>query len=121
MADHEFGVGPHYWINLHMEIPQNFVPPPASNGADDISIHAGTEECHGACCPKGPCRYIFIHEAHMGSCEDFDHGATGDPPLCPKEVLWHLVSHLQQHGAPADTPLARFKTPRGCWTNVTPL
>ena len=53
--------------------------------------------------------------------EKIGHGATGDPPLCPKEVLWHLVSHLQQHGAPADTPLARFKTPRGCWTNVTPL
>ena len=26
----------------------------------------------------------------------------------------------RQQDAPADTPLARFKTPRGSWTNITP-
>ena len=29
-----------------MEITHNFVSPPASNDADDISINAGTEDCH---------------------------------------------------------------------------
>ena len=48
------------------------------------------------------------------------HGATGDPLLCPKEALQQRVTHLIQQDAPADTPLARFKTTRGCWTNVTP-
>ena len=48
------------------------------------------------------------------------HGATGDPFLCPKEALRRRVMHLRQQDAPADTPLARFKSPRGHWLNVTP-
>ena len=48
------------------------------------------------------------------------HGATGDPLLCPKEALRRRVMHLRQHNAPTDTPLARFKSPRGHWLNVTP-
>ena len=74
MAYHEFQIVPHYWLSLHMELPQNFFTPPASNEADDISIHAGTEECHGACLPKGLCRDIFIRETHMGSREEFGRG-----------------------------------------------
>ena len=57
-----------------MEIPQNFFTDPESNGDDDISIHSGTEECHGSCRPKGPCRDIFIREAQMDAREDFDRG-----------------------------------------------
>ena len=30
------------------------------------------------------------------------------------------MDHLRQHGAPVDTPLARFKAHRGRWTNVIP-
>ena len=52
--------------------------------------------------------------------EKISHGATGDPLLCPKEALRRRVMHLRQHEAPADTPLARFKSPRGNWLNVTP-
>ena len=48
------------------------------------------------------------------------HGDTGDPLLCPKEALRRRVMHLRQHDAPADTPLARFKSPRGHLLNVTP-
>ena len=43
--------------------------------------------------------------------EKIGHGATGDPLLCPKESLRRRVMHLRQHDAPADTPLARFKSP----------
>ena len=52
--------------------------------------------------------------------EKIGHGATGDPLLCPKEALRRRVMHLRQHDAPADTPLARFKSPQGNWLNVTP-
>ena len=52
--------------------------------------------------------------------EKIGHGATGDPLLCPKEALRRRAMHLRQHDAPADTPLARFKSPRGHWLNVTP-
>ena len=48
------------------------------------------------------------------------HGATGEPLLCPKEALRRRVMHLIQQDTPADTPLARFKSPRGHWINVTP-
>ena len=37
----------------------------------------------------------------------------------PKEALRCRVSHLRQYGAPADTPLARFKTPRDRWTKMS--
>ena len=37
-----------------------------------------------------------------------------------KEALRRRVTHLRQQDAPTDTPLARFKTPRGRWTNMTP-
>ena len=57
-----------------MEIPQHFVTPPTSNGTYDISIHAGTEECHGACHSKGPRRDIFACESQIGSREEFDRG-----------------------------------------------
>ena len=40
--------------------------------------------------------------------------------LCPKEALRCRVMHLRQQGAPVNTLLARFKTPKGRWTNVTP-
>ena len=49
-----------------------------------------------------------------------DHGATGDPLLCPKEALRRRVVHFRQQYAPADTPLAQFKSSRGHWINVTP-
>ena len=52
--------------------------------------------------------------------EEIGHGATGDPLLCPKEALRRRVIHLRQHDAPANTPLARFKSPRVHWLNVTP-
>ena len=74
MADHEFGVVPHDWLSLQVETPHHFVTPPGSNEADDVSFHSGTEECHGACCPKGPRRDIFIRESQMGSREEFDRG-----------------------------------------------
>ena len=48
------------------------------------------------------------------------HGGTGDPMLCPKDSLRRRVTHLRQQDTPANTPLARFKIPRGHWTNVTP-
>ena len=51
---------------------------------------------------------------------EIGHGATGDPLLCPKEALQWRVTHLRQQDSPIETPLARFKTPRGIWTNVTP-
>ena len=52
--------------------------------------------------------------------EKIGHGATGDPLLCPKEALHRRVVHLRQQYASADKPLARFKSPRGHWLNVTP-
>ena len=74
MAYHEFGIVPHDWLSLHMEIPHHFVTLPKFNEADDISIHSVTEECHGACRPKGPCINVFMREAQMGSREKFDRG-----------------------------------------------
>ena len=72
MAYHEFGQIPHDWISSHMEIPQHFIAPLASNKADYVIVDAGTEECHGAFCPKGSCRDVLMHEPHMGSCKQFD-------------------------------------------------
>ena len=46
--------------------------------------------------------------------------ASGDPLLCLKETLQRRVAYLRQHGALNDTPVARFKTPMGCCTNVRP-
>ena len=40
MADHEFGEVPHDWRSLHMDIPQHFVTPPASNEADYVIVDA---------------------------------------------------------------------------------
>ena len=74
MADHEFGEIPHDWLRLHMDIPQHFVTPPASNEAYYFTFDTGTEDCHGACCPKGSCRDILMREPQMGSCEEFDCG-----------------------------------------------
>ena len=74
MADNEFGIVPHDWLSLHTDTPQHFVTPPASNEADDISIHSGTEECHGACGPKEPHRDVFIRVSQMGYREEFDRG-----------------------------------------------
>ena len=71
MANHEFGEIPRDWLSLHMEIPQHFVAPPASNDADDVIFDAGTEEFHGAYCPKGSCRDVLMREPHMGSRKDF--------------------------------------------------
>ena len=71
MADHEFGEISHDWLSLHMEIPQHFVTPPASNEADYVIVDAGTEECHGACCPKGSCRDVMMRELQIGSREEF--------------------------------------------------
>ena len=48
------------------------------------------------------------------------HEATEDPLLCLKEAVQRRVAHLRHHVVPADTLLARFKTPRGRWTNVCP-
>ena len=73
MTDHEFGLVPHYWLTLHVEIPQHFVTPQASNDADDVSFHTGTEECHSACCTEGPRIDIFIREAQMSSRQEFYH------------------------------------------------
>ena len=74
MADHEFGEIPRDWLSLHVKIPQHLVTPPASNEADYVIVNARTEECHGAFCPKGPCRDVFIREPQMGSCEEFYRG-----------------------------------------------
>ena len=74
MADHEFGEISRDLISLHMEIPQYFVTSPASNEAGYAIIDAGTEECHGACCPKGSCRDVLMCEPQMGSREEFDCG-----------------------------------------------
>ena len=65
---------------------------------------------------------ILIFTTHKNGVrgEKIGHGATGDPLLCLKEALQRRVMHLRQHGAPTNTPLARFKTPRGRWTNLTP-
>ena len=63
---------------------------------------------------------IFTTQKNGVRGEKIGHGATGDPLLCPKEALRRQVAHLRQHGAPANTPVARFKTPRGRWINVTP-
>ena len=71
MADYEFGEISNDWISLHMEIPHHFVAPPASNEADDVIVGAGTEECHGAYCPKGSCRDVLMREPQMGSHEEF--------------------------------------------------
>ena len=71
MADHEFRENVHDWLSLYMEVPQHFVAPPASNEADDVIVGAGTEECHGAYCPKGSCRDVLMREPQMGSREEF--------------------------------------------------
>ena len=71
MADHECGEISHDWLSLHVEIPQHFVAPPASNEADDVIVEDGTEECHGASCPKGYCRDAMMREPQMGSREEF--------------------------------------------------
>ena len=71
MADNEFGEISHDWIILHMEIPQHFSAPPASNEADDVIVDAGTEECHGACPPKGSCRDVLMREPQVGYREEF--------------------------------------------------
>ena len=63
---------------------------------------------------------VFTTQKNGVQGDKIGHRATGDPLLCPKESLQVRVAHLRQNGAPADTPLARFKTPRGCWTNVSP-
>ena len=63
---------------------------------------------------------IFTTQKNGVRGEKIGHGATGDPLLCPKEALRRRVTHLRQQDAPANTPLARFKLPRGRWTNVTP-
>ena len=63
---------------------------------------------------------VFITQKNDVRGEKIGHGATGDLLLCPKEELWRRVAHLRQHGAPAYTPLACFKTHRGRWTNMTP-
>ena len=65
-----------------MEIPQNFIPPLASNEADYVFVDAGTEECHGACCPKGSCRDVLMREPQMGSREEFDCGLEGGRDHC---------------------------------------
>ena len=62
MYDHEFGVVPHDWLSLNMEVPEHFVTPLTSNETDDISIHARTKECHDAGRPKGPRSDIFMCE-----------------------------------------------------------
>ena len=63
----------------------------------------------------------YLHHTGNGvRDEKIGHGATGDPLLCPKEALRRRVTNLQQQGAPANTHLDRFKTPRGRWINVTP-
>ena len=74
MDDHEFGVFPHDWFRLHVEIPQHIVTPTASNEADDVIVDSGTEECHGACCPEGSCRDVMMRESQMGSREEFYGG-----------------------------------------------
>ena len=74
MADHEFGVVPHDWFSLHVEITQHFVTTPVSNKYDDVIVQSGTEECHSAFCPKGPRRDILIRESQIGSHEEFDRG-----------------------------------------------
>ena len=74
MADHEFGEISHDWLSLHMEIPQHFVAPTASNEADDVIVISGTEECHGACCPKGSYRDVLMRQPHIGSREEFYYG-----------------------------------------------
>ena len=66
MADHEFGIVPHNWLSLKMDIPQHFVALANSNETDDISIHSGTVECNGAFILKGPRRDIL--------CKEFDRG-----------------------------------------------
>ena len=71
MADHEFGEVPRDWISLHVDILQHLFNPPASNEADYVIVDAGTEECHGACCPKGSCRDVMMREPQMGSREEF--------------------------------------------------
>ena len=63
---------------------------------------------------------IFSTQKNGVRGEKIGHGATGDPLLCPKEALRRRMTHLRQQDAPADTPLARFKTPRGRWTKITP-
>ena len=63
---------------------------------------------------------IFTTQKNGVRCEKLCHGASGDLLLCPKEALRRRLTHLQQQGALKNTPLARFKTPRGRWTNATP-
>ena len=65
-------------------------------------------------------RLVFTKQKNGVRGEKIGHGATGDPLLFSKEALRRQGAHLRQLGAPADTPLARFKTPMGRWTNVIP-
>ena len=94
MAGHYLGIVPHDRLSLHMEIPHHLVSPPRANEADDISIHTGTEDFHGACRPKGLRRDIFMHESQIGSREKFDCGLevgrdhSGDHifPTAPRRI-----------------------------------
>ena len=63
---------------------------------------------------------VFTTQKNGVRGEKIGHGATGDPLFFPKEALQHRVAHLRQYDAPDDTPLTRFKTPRGRWTSVIP-
>ena len=65
-------------------------------------------------------RLVFTKQKNSVRGEKIGHGAIGDPILYPKEALRRQVAHLRQHGAPADTHLDHFKTPRGRWTNMIP-
>ena len=69
-----------------MDIPQNFVTPPASNEADYVIVESGTEECHGACCPKESCRDVLMREPQMGSREEFDCGVEVGRDHCGGHV-----------------------------------
>ena len=60
--------------DISTEIPQNFVTPPVYKEADYFIVDAGTEKCHGACCLKGSCRDVLMHEPQMGYREEFDCG-----------------------------------------------
>ena len=63
---------------------------------------------------------LFTDQKNGVRGEKIGQGATGDPLLCPKQALRRRVLHLRNNGAPADSPLSRFKTPAGRWKNVTP-
>ena len=96
MADHEFGEIPHYWLSLHIEIPQHFVTPPASNEADYVIFDAGTEECHGACYPNGSCRDVFMCELQMGYREEFYGGLEVGRDHCGFTFVQHPLGVLKR-------------------------